>query len=188
MPVRLQWHVGGQVDRRVMEPVDDRNRGPLRIGELARATGHSAKTLRYYEEVGLLRSQARTPAGYRTYGADAIERLRLIRNAQDLGFSLEDARRILDAGDAGNDPCVHTLALVDRELEQLALQATRLRALRKDLLALRQRVSDGLGKAAPHGGVCSCLTEGFSAKTPANRSGAKRRNLRKEDRRGLPVP
>jgi len=141
---------------------------PLRIGQLARATGHSAKTLRYYEEIGLLRPAGRTRAGYRTYTNEAIERLRLIRNGQDLGLTLEDVRKILDAGDAGSDPCVHTLALVDRQLARLTEQAKRLRELRKDLLSVRTRVCEGAGKASPNGGLCSCLTDDFGVRRRAS--------------------
>jgi DNA-binding transcriptional MerR regulator len=166
---------------------DVEKNGALRIGQLARASGYNAKTLRYYENVGLLRPRARTRAGYRTYDSAAIERLRLIANAQDLGFTLEEIRQVLDAGDAGADPCVHTLALVDRQLERLAVQANRLRELRKGLRSLRTRVSAGLGKAPPRGGLCSCLTDGFVSGRRSSSHNPKQRRVRKEKRRELPV-
>lgn len=160
----------------------------MRIGALARDSGYTDKTLRYYEELGLLRPAGRTASGYRTYATDAVERLRLIRNAQDLGLSLRDVRTILDAGDAGDDPCVHTLALVDRQLRRLAEQARRLRELRRDLTALRRRVSEGAGMTLPGGGLCSCLTEEIQyGKRSAVRARRRRRNVRKEDADGLPL-
>jgi DNA-binding transcriptional MerR regulator len=160
----------------------------LRIGQLARETGLTAKTLRFYEQAGLIRPARRTAAGYRLYEEGAVERLGLVRNAQDLGFSLDDVRMILDAGDAGKDPCVHTLALVDRQLDRLAVHEKRLRQLRKDLRSLRGKVSDGLGRTSPRGGLCSCLTDGFAAPRHATRRSAPRPPTRKEERHVLPVP
>lgn len=153
----------------------------VRIGDLAKASGHSTKTLRFYEQVGLIQPAQRTAAGYRLYNPEVIERLALVRNAQDLGFTLEDVRNILDAGDAGKDPCVHTLELVDRQLERLTAQATRLRELRKNLLTLRGRVSNGLGKVSPKGGLCSCLTDGFDGQRRATSRAVKRTIRKGED-------
>lgn len=68
------------------------------IGELVRRTGLSARTLRYYEECGLLAPAARSGGGHRLYGPDVLERLRRIRELQDLlGFSLEEIRQVIDA-------------------------------------------------------------------------------------------
>ena len=60
------------------------------IGNLARRAGVSIDTVRYYEKSGLLTPQARLPSGYRRYGASQVARLRFIRRAQELGFSLKD--------------------------------------------------------------------------------------------------
>lgn len=87
----------------------------LRIGQLAAASGFKARTLRYYEAVGLLRPATRTASGYRLYGPDAVERLNLVRRARVLGLPLADIRQILRATDAGNIPCVHMLEAVDRQ-------------------------------------------------------------------------
>ena len=59
----------------------------VRIGELGREAGVSAKTIRYYESVGLLDEPARTESGYRDYDDDAVERLRFVRDAQATGVS-----------------------------------------------------------------------------------------------------
>lgn len=117
------------------------NMRDLRIGELARASGYSDTTLRYYDQIGLLRPKARTSAGYRMYGHDAMERLRFVRNAQSLGLRLSDIQTILEITDSGRVPCEHVLSVVDGELAQIASQLERLQTLRGELLGLRARLA-----------------------------------------------
>ena len=65
------------------------------IGELAKATGVSPKTIRYYETLGLLKPNRRTRGKYRVYDESAIPTLQFIRHAERLGFSLKDIRQVL---------------------------------------------------------------------------------------------
>ena len=69
----------------------------LLIGELARQSGVKPDTVRFYEREGLLAAPARTAAGYRVYDSAARDRIRFIKRAQALGFSLDEIRRIDDA-------------------------------------------------------------------------------------------
>jgi len=71
----------------------------LSVREVCAQTGLSARTVRYYEQLGLLPPAQRTAAGYRVYGAAAAARLRFIRRAQALGFSLEEVAELLALSD-----------------------------------------------------------------------------------------
>jgi DNA-binding transcriptional MerR regulator len=67
----------------------------LTVSQLAERVGVRADTVRYYERVGLLPASARSPAGYRTYGQAAVERLRFIKGAQRVGLRLRDIAELL---------------------------------------------------------------------------------------------
>lgn len=73
-----------------MEREDER----LLIGEVARLTGFPAKTLRYYEEIGLVQPASRTEAGYRLYGQEEVARLEFVRQAKLIGLKLEEIKEL----------------------------------------------------------------------------------------------
>jgi DNA-binding transcriptional MerR regulator len=98
----------------------------MRIGQLAQTTGVSTDTIRYYEKIGLLPPPRRTDGGYREYAQGAGNRLRVIRNAVQLGFPLDEIARVLRVRDSGGAPCrqvrdyAHQLVIeIDRRIEQL---------------------------------------------------------------------
>jgi len=98
---------------------------------LARLSGFSPDTVRYYERVGLLPPAPRTSAGYRRYGEEALERLRFVQGAQRLGLRLREIRDLLTVRDTGTCPCGDAAVLlrqrkaeIDTEIERLSeLQA-----------------------------------------------------------------
>ncbi|MEE3851997.1 MerR family transcriptional regulator [Gordonia sp. LSe1-13] len=76
----------------------------LQIGEVASRTELSIKTIRHYDEVGLVTPSARSAGGFRLYTPGDIDRLLVIRRMKPTGFSLDDMRRLLDAEDMLDDP------------------------------------------------------------------------------------
>ena len=119
-----------------LELADAKRAGFQNIGEAARASGVSAKMIRHYESLGLLREARRTYAGYRIYDDNDIHTLRFVRRARDLGFPMKaigqllglwrnrrrssaDVRRIAQQHIAGLDQKIEELQAMRRTLEQL---------------------------------------------------------------------
>jgi DNA-binding transcriptional MerR regulator len=108
----------------------------LRVAELAELVGLSPDTVRYYERVGLLAAPARTPAGYRAYQADAVDRLQFIQGAQRLGLRLRDIADLLAVRDTGVCPCEPAEQLLRRRLVELDAELARLAGLREQMVAM----------------------------------------------------
>lgn len=89
------------------------------IGEVARRSGVAAPTIRYYEDIGLLRKAARSGAGYRSYSARTIDELLFIKKAQSLGFTLDEIREILKLSRSGQPPCERVMALTRQHVEAI---------------------------------------------------------------------
>jgi DNA-binding transcriptional MerR regulator len=113
----------------------------MRIGELAQLAGVTAKTVRYYESIGLLPDPGRTSSGYRDYHAEALAQLRFVRDAQAAGLTLAESRTIVTMKAEGRGTCEHTKALLDRHLADIDAQIASLEAARGELLALSHRAA-----------------------------------------------
>lgn len=111
----------------------------MRIGELADQADVSTKTVRYYESIGLLADPDRTPSGYRDYDADALERLRFVRDAQATGLTLAEIASVLELKSAGERSCAHTTALLQTHLEDIDQQIARLQQARRTLREMAER-------------------------------------------------
>ena len=106
------------------------------ISEVANATGTTTKTLRFYEQVGLLPPADRTASGYRTYGPQTLARLDFIWRGQAAGLTLTQIREVLQLRDGGHLPCQHVRQLLQERLRALETQLAELQALRETLLEL----------------------------------------------------
>ncbi len=109
----------------------------MTVSDIAKRTGISPDSVRYYEELGLLPSPPRSPSGYRQYGEETLPRIRFIKAAQSLGLRLSDIRELLKIQDEGGCPCGHTKTLLDQRLEQVNREIEVLTSLRDDLERLR---------------------------------------------------
>lgn len=104
----------------------------LTVGELAERTGLTVRALHHYDQVGLLRPTARTPAGYRLYGPAEVRRLQNIASLRKLGLSLEDIVRCLDEGDPPLPEVLDThLKRIDDEIRAAMEQRDRLSRIRQ---------------------------------------------------------
>lgn len=91
----------------------------MKVGELARRSGVSIRTLHYYEEIGLLEPHRRTAAGHRLYAEAEILRLQQVRSLVQLGFSLEEVHRCFEQPDYSPEQVLHLqMARLDEEIEQ----------------------------------------------------------------------
>jgi MerR family transcriptional regulator, copper efflux regulator len=106
------------------------------IGPIAKESGVPIKTIRYYEELGLLQSVGRSEGGYRLFHAEVFTRLRFIKRAQSLGLSLAEIKEFLDVHDQGNLPCHHVreklqdkIVNIDRQIQQRQILKLELQGL-----------------------------------------------------------
>ena len=120
----------------------------LKIGQLAKLSGTTTKTIRYYELLGLLHEPERTDSGYRLYEEQDVERLTFIRKAKSLGFSLTDIGETLTLYDSQQAPCIHVLALLDRKIKAIEQLVIELQELRQELLRLRKESAPRVKRAA----------------------------------------
>src|SRR5260370_29609736 len=95
------------------------SRDGLLIGEVAKRSGASRKALRLYEQVGILAAPRRTAKGYRVYRADTLDLLAFVRQAQRLGFTLEEIKKIVSVKQSGHAPRPHVRELVRRKVADL---------------------------------------------------------------------
>lgn len=111
------------------------------IGELARETDVTTKTLRFYEAEGLLHEPDRLPNGYRDYRPGTIDRVMFIRQAQSAGLTLAQIHEILAIRDRGEVPCGHVAELIDQRLREVDRRIAELRSTRRTLAGLSERSS-----------------------------------------------
>lgn len=129
----------------------------MKIGELADITGFPAKTIRYYEQIGLLPPPEREANGYRSYGTDVAQRLRFVQHAQSAGLTLREIAQVLAIRSEGRAPCVHVRDLLHHHLAQIDARLAELRATKRELQAVVQHADSVDPAACPEDVICSIL-------------------------------
>ena len=123
----------------------------MNIGQAAAASGVSAKMIRYYDSIGLVRPAGRSASGYRVYDDNDVNRLRFVRRARDLGFPVERIRLLLDLWRDRQRANSEVKELAAEQVAALGRRIGELEAMRQALLHLVQachgaRASGGTGK------------------------------------------
>lgn len=113
----------------------------LPIGRLAKKSGVNVETIRYYQRIGLVEEPAKPARGYRQYPAGTVDRVRFIKRAQVLGFSLNEITLLLGLSDGKH--CADTEALAKKKLTTVEQKIADLAAIKKTLAALIAQCSEG---------------------------------------------
>ena len=109
---------------------------PKLIGSIAQKSGIPIKTIRYYDELGLLKTYGRTEGGYRLFNSDVFTRLNFIKRAQSLGLSLSEIKEFLDVHDQGDLPCDHIKVKLEDKLTAIQQQIQQMEILKQELKGL----------------------------------------------------
>ncbi len=147
---------------RTME-TDGPHSGLHLIGEVAQLTGFPAKTLRYYEEIGLVRPATRTEAGYRLYGQEEVAKLEFVRQAKLIGLKLEEIKELVDLAAQGRRGQVipRLKEILEAKMEETQRRMAELTEFREHLLHYRRRTfeADPVESCGCEDGLsfCGCL-------------------------------
>ncbi|KAB8332922.1 MerR family transcriptional regulator [Scytonema tolypothrichoides VB-61278] len=117
------------------------------IGELSKKTGLSKDTIRFYEKMGLIAASDRQAGtrSYKEFGAETVERLRLIHQGKGLGFTLNEIKQLIDEWGSDTIPKTEQIRIIERKLEEIAKKMQQLEAIKTYLAAklsgLKQEVN-----------------------------------------------
>ena len=144
-----------------MQPI---NSGAVNIGAAAKATGVSAKMIRHYESISLIPSAGRTLAGYRTYAAADLHRLRFVKRARTLGFSIKEIDALLALWGDRRRSSAKVKALTQKHIGELETRIAEMQTMKKALQQLAQQchgderpdcpILDGLATEPNSGARC----------------------------------
>jgi DNA-binding transcriptional MerR regulator len=139
----------------------------LRIGALAERTGTNAPTIRYYEQIGLLRSADRQSGGQRVYGVADVRRLTFIRRCREFGFSIDQVRSLVALVQDPQSSCMHARDVAQEHLAAIRAKLKELQGLERSIAAFvascDASCAGGPGPdcviledlSKPHGGACA---------------------------------
>lgn len=113
------------------------------IGRAAKVTGCHIETIRFYERIGLLPPPARSESGYRRYTLEHLKRLTFIRRARDVGFTLDEVRRLLRLADRRERSCAQVRDLATGHVGDIQAKVRDLRAMERVLKTMVAQCADG---------------------------------------------
>jgi len=129
------------------------------VKQVADAVGLPSRTVRYYDRIGLVSPSERTGAGYRLYDAEDEGRLRFVRQAKGLGFSLQEIRQLIAAAESGCGEVVPELhRLLKEKVAEIDHRIGELRSFRQRLVDYAEGKGGGCG-CHSHGAFCGCLND-----------------------------
>lgn len=131
----------------------------MRIGEVAERTQVPAKTIRYYESIGLLPPPGRSSNGYRVYDSSTVDRLGFVRRAKASGLTLAEIGRVISARDRGEAPCSHVEALIEARIAAIETQIDGLTRLKSELDGVLERARNIDATACDPTAICSILDD-----------------------------
>jgi MerR family copper efflux transcriptional regulator len=117
----------------------------MRISEAAKKCGLSAKTIRYYEQIGLIEPALRAENGYREYTGDALGQLRFLARAREVGFNLEESRQLLELLKDSSRQSIHARGLVLEKAQQLQHRIEKLVTMQAVLADMASRCNGDEG-------------------------------------------
>lgn len=121
----------------------------LTIAKAARDSGLPVKTLRYYDEIDLVRPKHRSASGYRLYGREELQRLRFLQRARSFGFSIEACRDLLSLHDSSDRDRNEVRAIAEHHLEEINTRLDALVELKSQLEGLVADCKAGQGPGCP---------------------------------------
>lgn len=113
----------------------------MKIGELAKLTGCSVQTIRYYEKENLLKSKARSEGNFRLYDQSAVEQLMFIKHCRSLDLALSEVRHLIELNQSPGMHCDDVNKMIDNHIEQVEQRMKELEGLRRHLTSLRDSCS-----------------------------------------------
>ena len=135
---------------------------PIKIGELAKRTGATVETIRYYEKEQLLPEPSRSSGNYRLYNEAHIERLQFILHCRTLDMTLDEVRVLLEYWDEPDKDCGNVDNLLDEHIRTVEIRMNELEQLKKHLTALRQKcMSEASAKSC---GILNTLADNANGK------------------------
>jgi DNA-binding transcriptional MerR regulator len=143
--------------------------GRYTISQLARAAGVPTTTVRYYERVGLVRPEDRSAGNYRLYSEESLRKLKFIRAAQSIGFTLDDVKALLATPDSSAASCRAVQPLIEQRLSEVAWRLITLRHVQRVLRSALKKCRQTEQIGCCH--VIETLRELSDAKGPLSHDG-----------------